>query len=164
MRHPAEQAFRRYYGEVYRYLLRRTGDPSEAEELTQRVFADAAAAEQQLERDPRPMLPWLLTVAHRRWVDERRRSRRQRDALETVVADTEHARSSDDELAAEALRRVLAQLSDDQREVVIRRLWRGRSFREIASELDLSEGAVKMRFRRGLESLRELLREEGYAQ
>jgi RNA polymerase sigma-70 factor, ECF subfamily len=161
MRRPAEQAFRRYYGEVYRYLLRRTADPVEAEELTQRVFADAAAAEQQLERDERPLLPWLLAVAHRRWVDELRRRRRQQNALETVAAGAEREASSDDELA-DALRRVLAQLPHGQREVVIRRLWRGHSFRDIASDLGLSEGAVKMRFRRGMESLRQLLRGEGY--
>ncbi len=157
----AEQAFRRYYGQVYRYLLRRTANPSEAEELTQRVFTDAAEAERQLERDQRPILPWLLTVAHRRWVDERRRSRRQQNTLDRVATGAERAASSDEELAG-ALRRVLAQLPDEQREVAIRRLWHGRSFRDIASDLGLSEGAVKMRFRRGMESLRELLREEGY--
>ncbi len=162
MGRPAEQAFRRYYGEVYRHLLRRTGDPSEAEELTQRVFADAAAAEQQLERDERPLLPWLLAVAHRRWVDELRRRRRRQNAIDTGAVSAERAASLDDELAAGALRRVLAQLPREQREVVIRRLWRGRSFRDIGSDLGLSEGAVKMRFRRGMESLRELLRAEGY--
>jgi RNA polymerase sigma-70 factor (ECF subfamily) len=163
MRRPAEQAFRRYYGEVYGYLLRRTGDPGEAEELTQRVFADAAAAERKLERDKRPLLPWLLAVAHRRWVDELRRRRRRQDAIDTVAVSAERAATFDGELAAGALRRVLAQLPREQREVVIRRLWRGHSFRDIGSDLGLSEGAVKMRFRRGMESLRELLRGEGYA-
>jgi RNA polymerase sigma factor (sigma-70 family) len=81
--------------------------------------------------------------------------------LDTVPLDTERPASSDDELA-EALRRALAELSRGQREVVVARLWRGRSFRDIASELGLSEGAVKMRFRRSMESLRELLRDEGY--
>ncbi len=161
MGRPAEEAFRRYYGEVYGYLLRRTGDPGEAEELTQRVFADAAAAERQLERDERPLLPWLLAVAHRRWVDELRRRHRRQEALEKSAAGPEWAASADDELA-ETLRRVLPQVPDGQREVVIQRLWRGRSFRDIAADLGLSEGAVKMRFRRGMESLRKLLRGEGY--
>jgi RNA polymerase sigma-70 factor (ECF subfamily) len=157
-----ERAFRRHYGEVYRFLLRRTADSGEAEELTQRVFADAAAAEEQLERDQRPLLPWLLAVAHRRWVDERRRDRRQRQALETVGADPERVGISDTELAA-AIRQTLDRLPEEQREVVVRRLLLGQSFRDIAVGLGLSEGAVKMRFRRGLELLRSLLGEEGYA-
>lgn len=166
----SESAFRRYYGLVYRYLLRRTSDPAEAEELTQQVFADAAAAEERLEQDERPILPWLLAVARRRWVDARRATGRRQHALDTIGPeaasaarkDVVVAKASDDELAA-ALRQMLARLPPGQREVVVRRLWSGAGFREIASDLDLSEGAVKMRFRRGLESLRELLREEGYA-
>jgi len=157
-----ELAFRRHYGEVYRFLLRRTADPVEAEELTQRVFADAAAAEEQLERDQRPLLPWLLAVAHRRWVDERRRNQRQRHAFETVGADLDRAGTSDAELAA-VIRRALDLLPEEQREVVVRRLLRGQSFRDIAIEMAGSEGAMKMRFRRGLETLRRLLDEAGYA-
>ncbi len=44
MNNVAERAFRRHYGQVYRYVRRRTGDHHRAEELTQQVFADAAAA------------------------------------------------------------------------------------------------------------------------
>jgi len=157
----AERAFRRHYGEVYRFLLRRTANPAEAEELTQRVFVDAAAAEEQLERDQRPVLPWLLTVAHRRWVDERRRSRRQQRAFETVGVDAERVDASGAELAA-AIRRTLERLPEEQREVVVRRLLHGQTFRDIAVAVGLSEGAVKMRFRRGLETLRHLLGEAGY--
>ena len=68
----AEAAFRRHYGDVYRYLRRRTGDHHEAEELTQRVFADAAAS---LDGAETP-LAWLYTVARRRFADQARRSGR----------------------------------------------------------------------------------------
>jgi RNA polymerase sigma-70 factor, ECF subfamily len=157
----AEYAFRRHYNEVFRYLLRRTADAGEAEELTQQVFADAAAAERRLERDDRPVLGWLLVVAQRRWVDERRRRGRERRALETVKPEQGETEPAGPELAA-VLRRGVAALPEEQREVVVLRLWRGESFREIAVAAGCSEAAVKMRFRRGLESLQELLRAEGY--
>jgi RNA polymerase sigma-70 factor, ECF subfamily len=157
----AERAFRRYYGEVYRFLLRRTADPGEAEELTQQVFTDAAASERQLERDQRPVLPWLLAVAHRRWVDERRRNRRQQDAFEAVGIGPLTDATSDGDVAV-FLRGSLEQLPLQQRDVVVRRLLHGETFREIAAELELSEGAVKMRFHRGVETLRQDLREQGY--
>ncbi|MHB8470179.1 MAG: RNA polymerase sigma factor [Gaiellaceae bacterium] len=162
--HVAETAFRRYYGDVYRFLLRRTADPGEAEELSQRVFADAAAAARQLEQDDRPLLPWLLAVAHRRWVDELRRRHRQQGAVETlgVGIDTEHGLVSEADLQG-AIRQALDSLPFEQRQVVLRRLLYGQRFSEIAGAVDTSEGAVKMRFRRGLELLRERLREEGYA-
>jgi RNA polymerase sigma-70 factor, ECF subfamily len=162
----SEVAFRRYYGDVYRYLLRRTRNPGEAEELTEQVFADAAAAEKRLQRNDRPLLPWLLAVARRRWVDERRRgARRQRlqGALATQVDPVDEDRppaSYSDFVLRAALRR----LPLEQREVIVRRLWADSTFKEIAVEVGASEAAVKMRFRRGLESLRELLREEDYDQ
>ncbi len=160
-----ETAFRRHYGDVYRFLLRRTGDPHEAEELGQRVFADAAAAEQQLEGDRRPLLPWLLAVAHRRWVDELRRRHRQQGSLETLgegLAADERVAVSESDLE-NALHFALANLPSAQREVVLRRLLHGQPFSEVAADLGTTEGAVKMRFRRGLELLRERLRDEGYA-
>ena len=40
----ADRAFRRHYDQVYRYVRRRTHDHHRAEELTQQVFADAAAS------------------------------------------------------------------------------------------------------------------------
>lgn len=157
----AERAFRRYYGDVYRFLLRRTADPGEAEELTQQVFTHAAASEPQLERDPRPVLPWLLAVAHRRWVDERRRSRRQYEAYEEV-RNASHTDSTSGGDLAGILLGALARLPLAQQEVVVRRLLHGETFSEIGRDLALSEGAVKMRFRRGIEALRRDLRSEGF--
>lgn len=63
----------------------------------------------------------------------------------------------------DALRCALARLPSPQREVVVRRLLHGQTFSDIAADLDTTEGAAKMRFRRGLELLRERLRDEGYA-
>jgi RNA polymerase sigma factor (sigma-70 family) len=69
-------AFRRHYATVYRYIRRRTGDDDRAEDLTQEVFAAAAAA-LPTEGDGRPpILAWLYTVAQRRFADAARRSAR----------------------------------------------------------------------------------------
>lgn len=161
----AETAFRRHYGDVYRFLLRRTGNTHEAEELSQRVFADAAAAGHQLGEDGRSLLPWLLAVAHRRWVDELRRRQRQQSSVETLAEtfDAVDRGSLSDSDLENALRCALANLPSEQREVVVRRLLHGQRFSEIAAVLETTEGAVKMRFRRGLELLRERLRDEGFA-
>ena len=67
----AEQAFRRHYGQVYRYLRRRTGDHHRAEDLTQQVFAAAVVVS--LQETESPSLAWLYTVAQRRFADELRR-------------------------------------------------------------------------------------------
>src|SRR5438128_815311 len=95
----AESAFRRHYGDVYRYLRRRTRDHHEAEELTQRVFADAAAS---LDGAETP-LAWLYTVARRRFADQARRAGRTVELGELPAVELVHGPAT-----ARAIRAALA--------------------------------------------------------
>lgn len=153
----AEGAFRRHYQHVYSYLRRRIRDPHRAEELTQDVFAAAAAGLPDAQEGDPPVLAWLYTVARRRFVDETRRLRRE----ERV--DLPETRSSSDygPFVARALREALGALPGGQSQVLVLKLLRGLTFAEIGHEVGLTEAAAKMRFRRALEALREELIERG---
>jgi len=152
----AERAFRRHYGQIYRYVRRRTGDHHRAEELAQQVFADAAAS---LREDAgSPALAWLYTVAKRRFADEARRSARSLDAPFAVVPAEARQYGVD---VASALRAGLAALPEGQNDVVVLKLLRGLRFAEIGRVLGISEDAAKMRFVRALEALRTELAERG---
>src|SRR5438128_6214072 len=107
-----EDAFVRYSADVYRFLLRRTRSHSDAEELTQQVFADAASALSQAD-PPRSMRGWLYTVAQRRLVDELRRRRR---AVE-IVAVLGPERLAHDE-ASDELEEAVDRLPLSQRRIV----------------------------------------------
>jgi RNA polymerase sigma factor (sigma-70 family) len=154
----AEGAFRRHYGQVYRYLNRRLQDPDRAEELAQEVFAAAAKdLPDEAEGGP-PALAWLYTVARRRFADEARRRGRERRLVGLLK--TGRAAEYGPQLASD-LREALERLANGQREVVVLKLLRGLSFAEIGSELGLSEAAAKMRFVRALRELRADLTERG---
>jgi RNA polymerase sigma-70 factor (ECF subfamily) len=148
----ADRAFRRHYDQVYRYVRRRTHDHHRAEELTQQVFADAAAS---LRETGGPPLAWLYTVAKRRFADEARK-RGAQVALAPAAAPVEYGPE-----VASSLRQALAALPEGQRQVVVLKLLRGVRFAEIAEQLGLSEAAAKMRFVRALEALRAELEREG---
>jgi RNA polymerase sigma-70 factor (ECF subfamily) len=148
----AEAAFRRHYGDVYRYLRRRTRNHHEAEELTQRVFADAAAS---LDGAETP-LAWLYAVARRRFADEARRAGRTVELGDLPAAEHVHGRET-----ARALRRALARLPEPERAVIVAKLLEGRPFAEIARRTGATEAACKMRLLRGLRTLRSLLEQEG---
>jgi RNA polymerase sigma-70 factor (ECF subfamily) len=157
----AESAFRRHYHQVYRFLRHRTGDDGRAEELTQIVFADAAAA--QLTDDPeRPLLAWLYTVARRRSVDEARGRRHRQESALDEHDDLAASLRSQPGLAG-VLRTAIAALPDGQREVIVLKLLRGHSFAEIALATGASVDASKMRFSRGLAALRADLTRQGIA-
>ena len=156
MSDPVEQAYRRHYADVYRYLRRRTGDPDRSEDLAQEVFAAAAVALPAV--DPAgSVLPWLYTVAQRRFADESRRRSRLARVLPLVAARPPEFGA---DLGA-ALRHALARLPAGQRKVLVLKLLRGLPFAEIAAELESSEDAAKMRFSRALRALRAELAEEG---
>lgn len=151
----AERAFRRHYGQVYRFVRRRTADHHRAEELTQQVFADAAAS---LRESSSPTLAWLYTVAKRRFADEVRRSVRG-DTLAVAAAPAEAREYGRD--VTVSLRDAVARLPQGQRDVVVLKLLRGARFAEIGRLLGVSEEAAKMRFVRALEALRAELEQEG---
>jgi RNA polymerase sigma-70 factor (ECF subfamily) len=153
----AEGAFRRHYGHVYRYLRRRVDDPEQAADLTQEVFAAAAAALPAGTEEP-PALAWLYTVAKRRFADAaRRRGIRERFSAGFPLAGAPEYGPS----VATALTEALGRLPSGQRSVVVLRLIRGLSFGEIGLELGLTEDAAKMRFSRALRELRADLTERG---
>ncbi|HEY2939427.1 MAG TPA: RNA polymerase sigma factor [Gaiellaceae bacterium] len=149
------------YAEVFRFVRRRTSSDSEAEEITQSVFAQAAARLDCAKAGSPPPLAWLYTVAQRRLIDQARR----RSSRPAVVPLREAAAESVDRRyggqVAVALRAALTALPATQREVVVLRLVEGRSFAEIAERLGATEAACKMRFLRGLASVRDVFEKEG---
>ena len=151
-----ERAYRRHYADVYRFLRRRTGDPDRSEDLAQEVFVAAAAALPTME-ERGSVLPWLYTVAQRRFADEARRRIRLARVLQAPVARTPEFGP---EVAA-AVRSALGRLPAGQREVLVLKLLRGLRFAEIAAELETTEYAAKMRFSRALRALRDELAEDG---
>jgi RNA polymerase sigma-70 factor (ECF subfamily) len=155
----AEDAYREHRDRIYRFFRRRVGNHHDAEDLTQRVFLDAVTALSETSTPPDSILGWLYTVAQRRLVDEIRRRGRTGDPPTESQLSGGHITYGPD--VARALTAAIANLPDGQRRVVALRLLRGASFREISLELQTSEAAVKMRFARGIDAVRDHLVREG---
>jgi RNA polymerase sigma-70 factor (ECF subfamily) len=155
----ADQAFRRHYAQIYRYVRRRTRNHHSAEELTQQVFADAAAS---LRADGPPVLAWLYTVARRRLIDLARRRSREPLAL-TTCAEPVQPEPAYEPAIVEVLVEALRLLPHPQRRVVVEKVFEGRTFAEIAARLGINEDAARMRFSRGLARLRTELERKGVA-
>ncbi|HKT43408.1 MAG TPA: RNA polymerase sigma factor [Gaiellaceae bacterium] len=156
-----EQALRDQYREVLRFVRRRVRSYETAEDVTQEVFADATSALARSAEAAPPTLAWLYTVAGRRIVDEARRRRTRRATVPLELVEDPAAPATYGNGVERALRAGLASMPEGQRFVVTGRLLRGRSFAELARELDASEEACRMRFMRGLQHLRSVFEEEG---
>jgi RNA polymerase sigma factor (sigma-70 family) len=156
-----EEAFRSYQRHVYRFLLRKTGNPHDAEELTQRVFVDAATALGKGRAPPDSLLAWLYAIAERRYVDDVRRRIVARRGLRLLRSTEEASDLAYSREISEALRDAIGGLPAGQRSVVVMKVLEGRPFAEIAERLGITEAACKMRLSRAVAQIKEELRARG---
>jgi RNA polymerase sigma-70 factor (ECF subfamily) len=149
--------YARYAGLVVAYL-RGQGAP-DPEDLASEVFVGVVRGLDSFEGDEAAFRSWLLVIAHRRLLDDRRR--RGRKPSEAVQPDRLHAVPDPHDLAdveETALARVantrvltaLDQLTDDQRTVVLLHTVGGLTLPEISKLLGKRLAAVKSLHRRGL--------------
>jgi len=150
-----EQNFHR----VYAYVACRVQDRSQRQDLTAHVFQQALANIGKFKWRGAPFVTWLYRIAANAIADQARKQ--SREVAETEVATTNAAVDVDLEQVERRARifRAVEALPDDQRKVILLRFAEEKSIREIASELDRSEGAIKQLQFRGLETLRTRLRE-----
>jgi RNA polymerase sigma-70 factor (ECF subfamily) len=159
----AASAFRQHHRQIYRFLLRRTRNPEDAEDLTQEVFADAAAALEDFRPGTTPILALLYTIARRRFADAARRRGRSpltKAPIPIDEVDREQLTLEDEHEVALAIRDAVDRLPEELRDVVTMKLVFGLSFAEISERAGASEVACRKRFQRGLGILRQALADE----
>jgi RNA polymerase sigma-70 factor (ECF subfamily) len=156
--------FDRLYPAVHRYALARTQDRTAAEEVAQEVFVAAVGTLGRLRERSAPGIEgWFLAIARNKLADRaRRRGREQRVQLQPTPA-ADAAELATGNLAATELRRALDELTDDQRDVLIRRFVLDHSLEHVAAATGRSVGAVKAMQHRALAMLQRRLGREVWA-
>lgn len=149
-----EQNFHR----VYAYVAGRVQDRSQRQDLTAHVFQQALANIGKFKWRGAPFVTWLYRIAANAIADHARKHSGE-------VAETDVTTSTSVDLDLEQVERrarlfrAVEALPDDQRKVILLRFAEEKTIREIAAEMNRSEGAVKQLQFRGLETLRARLRE-----
>jgi RNA polymerase sigma-70 factor (ECF subfamily) len=133
------------------YLFLR--DRALAEDCVQDAFVSAWKARFSL-RDPRAERGWLLTIV----ANTARSHLRRRIPIptDTLPADPSLRDPFADLALSADLRQALDQLPQDQREVIVLRVYLDFSVEETARALKVAEGTVKSRLSRALEALRQI--------
>ncbi|MFI7421933.1 RNA polymerase sigma factor [Nonomuraea sp. NPDC049684] len=136
---------------VWAYVVSRAGRQV-ADEVVSETFA---IAWRRLDDVPEPPLPWLLGVARNLLRDDAR-SRARRDALAAELSSwTEDGRPDVAEQVTERLGvlRALAELHEDDREVLMLVAWHGLSPKEGARVVGCSSAAFRVRLHRARKRL-----------
>ena len=143
------ELYDRHVHRLYAYVLRRTGNRADAEDVTAEVFHRALANLRSYEWRGIPFVAWLYRIAAHELADRRRHA-----AREAVTPPPDAETSTPDFERQVLLFQLLERLPDDQRRVLELRFGDGRSIQEAATALSRSEGAIKQLQRRALENLR----------
>jgi RNA polymerase sigma-70 factor (ECF subfamily) len=154
----AAELFERYAPALLRFTDRMLSDRSAAEEVTQEVFVKVITRAHQY--DGRAgVASWLFAIAANACRDRRRRDRRAAVVpLDVVPEPRSKAEGVEASLVSEerrrAVRKALAELSEEQREALVLARYHGMPYAEIALTLGISVGAVKTRIFRAVETLK----------
>ena len=163
---PASEIYDRYSTRMYNFTYRFLRNSEAAEDATQEVFVKMLKHANQFNGEAK-LSTWLFSIAAN-WCRDylRKGDNKPKDSDEVLV--TLPASATDSPLHRLEQReneiriqKALAVLTPDQREAILLSRYQGLSYAEIAQISGCSEGAVKTRVFRAMETLKKTLTGEG---
>jgi RNA polymerase sigma-70 factor (ECF subfamily) len=159
---PASEIYDRYSGRIYNFAFRFLKNAEAAEDATQEVFVKMLKHANQFHGDAK-LSTWLFSITANWCRDYLRKadnkSKESDDVLVTLPTPSELApdRNLERRESEQQVRRALEALTAEQREAILLSRYQGLSYAEIAQIAGCSEGAVKTRVFRAMETLKKVL-------
>ncbi|MFF2997232.1 RNA polymerase sigma factor [Streptomyces sp. NPDC057950] len=151
----------RHAAGLHRYVARRLGDNSLADDIVGETFLIAFRQRGRYSSDQREARPWLYGIAANLVGKHRRTELRAYRALARTGVDpvTEsHADAVDGQVTAQSLRSPLAaglhRLNEGDRHVLLLIAWADFSYQEVAAALGIPLGTVRSRLNRARKKMR----------
>jgi RNA polymerase sigma-70 factor, ECF subfamily len=152
------EVFRRSAPLIYTIAYRALGSSTDGEEITQDVFVSAWRARASYQADKGSLPGWLIGIARHRIADRQRA--RGRDQAVTKQTDVQTQPEALSTLVDRiVLTEEIGRLPHPRGTILQLAFWEGRSYPQIAEQLDLPLGTVKSHARRALLHLRTQLAE-----
>jgi len=148
-----------YFPRVYRYILARTGNQYDAEDLAEEVFMRVLEAIDRFQWREAPFSAWLFRIAHNALISQRRkdgargRSAPLSDGLAVNSAGPEELVAN--RLVLNEVMAAAQRLPEAQRQVIAFRFAAGLSVAETARAMGKGEGNVKVIQHKAIAKLRE---------
>lgn len=152
--------FERHHRALFNFFLRLTGERQASEDLVQDVFLRILKYHATY-RPGSQYRAWMYQLARHAYLD-RRKPATQEVPLDVLAEDTpSRAPAASETLQrdqqAALVRRALARLPEDKREVLVLSRYQGLSYEQVGTLLGIEVGAVKVRVYRAVRALRAIL-------
>ena len=153
------ELYEEYLGKVFRYIQYRVNNIQLAEDLTSAVFEKALVNFSKYSKDKASFSTWIFSIARNVVIDYYRvKERRQTIPLEEATEISSEDLSPEEELLkreeVERLRVCLAELSQEEQEIIRLKFGAELNNRQIAKMLGLSETNVGTKLYRAVRKLR----------
>jgi len=152
-------AYDRYSALVFRIARSALAVAADAEDVTQATFVSAWQARGTFDPDRGSLGHWLIGIVRRRTIDRLRvlqRERRDQDAVARALDGPDPGTAAVDTVIAQVvIADALAQLPEQQRQVLQLAFFDDLTHQQVASLTGLPLGTVKSHLRRGLAQLRQ---------
>jgi len=147
----------RYANDLLAYLVGLLCSLHDAEDVLQTVFVKIVRKRHRI-AEARCLDAYVYRIARNeaaRLIGHRKRRRTAKPMKESWLVETENSQELND--WTEQLKAALGHLPQPQREVIVMKIYRHKTFMEISRLLGLSQNTVASRYRYGMEKLRNLL-------
>jgi RNA polymerase sigma factor (sigma-70 family) len=141
-----------YFDKIYQFVFYRTMHKELAEDLTSQVFMKAWEKFDTYDTSKGSFSAWIYQIARNTIIDNHR-TRKDFVDLESAAepeVDPRFAENIDASNSLSRIRQYLNGFSEEQRSIVIMRVWDELSYKEIADILGKSEASCKMSFSRSM--------------
>ena len=147
-----------YAEKIYRYVYYQVKDKMTAEDITADVFLKALEAIKSCKGKEATFSSWLYRIAHNRTIDSFRSMKRKPIVDTEVVTNLADPKQEvEKKVERQELLEVIAELPQNQSQVITLKFIGGLDNREIGRTMGKSEGAVRILQMRALAMLREKL-------
>jgi RNA polymerase sigma-70 factor (ECF subfamily) len=152
--------FDRFYPVVLRFAMARLGNDDAAAEVAQEVFVAAVTSIHTLRERREPAVEaWFLRITRYKAIDRiRRRPAADTEVPADLAAADDTAATATQRVEAEEVRHAMDILTEDQRELLIRRFVLDQSLEHVADAMGRRVGSVKSMQHRALATLAKHLR------
>jgi len=154
------QLYEENFDRIYRYIVLKIGDRTEAEDMTQQVFLNALKSISSYKWKGMPFSAWLFRIAHNQIVDYyRKKSRRPTVPLDESMAmgGIDPMKMAERKVEIEQMAQATQKLTKAQQEVISLRFAGDLPIAEVAKVMGKSEGAIKALQHSAIVALRKVM-------
>ena len=163
----------RHQSKIYGFIYSKVNDGDLSDDIFQDTFIKVIKTlKTKSYNEEGKFLPWVMRIAHNLVVDHFRKAKKmpfQRETEEYSIFNymTDNAPTIESQMITEQvevdLTRLLDELPDDQKEVLVMRMYQDLSFKEIAELTGVSINTALGRMRYALLNLRKIIEKNGFS-